>query len=244
MEQHFTIIIPAYNCEKWVKKNLNSALNQEYTNYEVIYINDCSTDNTGNVAGKMLSDSRVASRYIENKENKRALPNLVRAINEATPGTIVLALDGDDWLANKGVLKRLNELYTSDIWITSGSYIDNVHHNISRPKIQVGFWEQNIRKVDWTLSHLRTFRRSLFLKIKEADMMDVDDSYFKFTWDRVIMYPMVEMAGERHFMPIMEVMYVYNRRNPISVDRTHRHDQIRIEYMLRDKKPYEKIENL
>lgn len=244
MEQHFTIIIPAYNCEKWVNKNLKSAIEQQYNNYEIVYINDCSTDDTGSIAKSMLNACKVKHKYVENKKNKRALSNLIKAIRGSDVGTIIVALDGDDWLASKKVLKRLNELYTKEVWITAGSYIDNVHHKISRPKIQEGFWGKNIRKEEWSLSHLRTFRRSLFMNIEDSDMVDVDGSYFKFTWDRVIMYPMVEMAGENHFLPIMEVMYVYNRRNPISVDRAHRHDQVRIEYLLRDMQQYKKIEKL
>ena len=244
MEQHFTIVIPAYNCEKWVKKNLNSALKQDYSNYEVLYIDDASTDKTLSIAKKMLDDSDTISRLISNKENKKALFNLVSAIKSSRDDTIILALDGDDWLANKGVLKRLNQIYSEDTWITSGSYIDNVQHTISRPIIEDGFWGKNIRKLQWTLSHLRTFRKSLFMKIKHKDMLDADGQYFKFTWDRVIMYPMVEMAGREHFKPINEVLYVYNRANPISVDRVHRMEQLRIHYVLRDKQPYQRIEEI
>ena len=42
----FVIITPSYNNEEWVEPNLASMLNQTYTNWRTIYINDCSTDNT------------------------------------------------------------------------------------------------------------------------------------------------------------------------------------------------------
>ena len=58
------------------------------------------------------------------------------------------------------------------------------------------------------------------------------------------MYPMIEMAGPEHFMPINKPLYVYNVENPISVDRVHRRDQLRIEHELKNKKQYERIEAL
>ena len=42
----FVIITPSYNNEDWAEANLASMLNQTYTNWRNIYVNDCSTDNT------------------------------------------------------------------------------------------------------------------------------------------------------------------------------------------------------
>ena len=241
MNQHFTIVIPSYNCENWVKKNLNSAINQEYENYEILYIDDASTDNTYSKAHEYLKNSGINYRIARNRTNKRALHNLVHAIDNAIEDTIIVALDGDDWLANKNVLKKLDKVYSSgDVWITAGSYIDNVLLETTKPNIPEGFWE-DIRNSKWTLSHLRTFKKSLFKKIRKEDLLDFDGQYYKFTWDRVIMYPMVEMAGKENFKPINEVLYVYNRKNPISVDRVHREEQLRIEREVRQKPFYKKI---
>ena len=58
------------------------------------------------------------------------------------------------------------------------------------------------------------------------------------------MYPMVEMAGPEHFKPIGRVMYIYNRENPLAVDRVHRQEQLRIEAVLKNKKPYQRLKEL
>ena len=47
--KHFTIIILSYNNERWAEKNVNSAINQAYDNYDLVYIDDASTDNTKNI---------------------------------------------------------------------------------------------------------------------------------------------------------------------------------------------------
>ena len=81
MKNHFTIIIPSYNCEQWVEWNLRSALQQDYENYEIVYVDDCSTDNTLNVATKILSESNKNYRIISNDKNMKALYNLYTQID-------------------------------------------------------------------------------------------------------------------------------------------------------------------
>ncbi len=82
------------------------------------------------------------------------------------------------------------------------------------------------------------------MSINKDDMLDHNGDFYKFTWDRVIMYPMVEMAGPEHFRPISRINYVYNRENPLAVDKVHRSEQLRIEAELKRKKPYERLKEL
>ena len=247
MTNHFTIVIPSYNNEMWVDKCLSSAFRQDYDNYEVVYINDCSTDNTLEQAQNIFKQSVTpeGSKVINNEFNKKALRNLSYSIANAREDTIIVTLDGDDWLASDKVLQTLDKVYSSgDIWMTAGSYIDNVAGRVSQPNINSNYWDGNVRMKPWTISHLRTFRRDLFMKIKNEDLLDDDGDFYKFTFDQAMMYPMAEMSGPEHFREIREVMYVYNRRNPISVDRVHRQEQLRIEKKIRFMQPYERIGSL
>mgnify|MGYP004448041401 CR=1 FL=1 len=246
MEQHFTIVIPAYNVEQWAEKNVRSALAQKYDNFDVAYINDCSTDETDAVVSNTIDNLGDPENfhYEKNKINKKALENIYNEIVRSHRESIIITLDGDDWFPNHDVLARLNEIYTPDVWITAGSYIDNSNGLVSSPQINKGFWDGNIRRHAWTISHLRTFRRELFLKVNKEDMFDHDGNFYKCTFDQAMMYPMVEMAGPEHFCPIYDVLYVYNRENPISVDRVHRGEQLRIERDIRAKRPYDRLVGL
>ena len=249
IENHFTIIILSYNNERWVEKNVNSAINQEYNNYTIRFVNDASSDLTGEKAVKLFEKfetNQNKSLIIQhNSENVRALQNLHSSVYCADPGSIIVALDGDDWIANRYVLQELNETYQDpSVWITAGSYIESVGGKIVRPRITEDYWSGNIRHKDWSFSHLRTFKRELFTSIDEGDMKDHDGSFYKFTWDRVIMYPMIEMAGPDHFRPINKITYVYNRENPLAVDRVHRQEQLRIEAELKSKQPYQRLKDL
>ena len=51
---HFKIIVPVYNAEKWISKNIESIQAQDYTNYKVIIVDDCSTDDTYDIAFELI----------------------------------------------------------------------------------------------------------------------------------------------------------------------------------------------
>jgi len=245
MKSHFTIVIPAYNCEQWVEKNLNSALRQEYDNYDIVYVDDCSTDNTLEIAKDILSKSEKKFKIVSNEENMKALYNLYTQIHAAKDGTIIITLDGDDTLAGTAVLNKLDEHYRDpDCWMTVGSYVQNDNYMVVTPSVSDDYWNQNIRTAPWSFSHLRTFRKELFCKIKKKDLLDLDGYFYKCTFDRAMMYPMVEMSGKGRVRLISDILYIYNRHNPISVDRVHRYDQLRIEAHISKKTQYEKLESL
>ena len=96
----FSVIIPAYNMEKDIKKTLDSVKKQTFKDYEVIVIDDGSTDKTVEVAKKF--DVKVI-------EHKHAGLSVVRnaAIKEAKGDYLVL-LDSDDWW-DKNLLKKIAE---------------------------------------------------------------------------------------------------------------------------------------
>tara|TARA_R100000005_G_scaffold93945_1_gene70649 strand:+ start:271 stop:1017 length:747 start_codon:yes stop_codon:yes gene_type:complete len=246
MANHFTIIVPSYNNEEWAQRCLTSALDQDYEDYDVVYVNDCSTDGTLAAAEEIIKnvETNAQVKIINNDVNRKALYNLYHCIKDSKEDTIVVTLDGDDWLPNDKILKMLDSIYDDEVWMTAGSYIDNASGMISCPSVGEKYWQGNIRMKPWTISHLRTFRRKLFMKIKYEDLMDEDGYFYKFTFDQAMMYPMAEMSGPDHFREIKQIMYVYNRMNPISVDRVHRQDQLRIEQQIRFKEPYERLETL
>ena len=242
---HFTVIIPAYNCENWVEWNLKSVLNQKYENYKIIYVDDCSTDQTCVIAENTLSKSGVEYEIVSNSQNMKALYNLYTQIHRAENNSVIVTLDGDDALAGTDVFDKLDIFYsTRDCWMTVGSYMQNDNYMIVSPNVTDQYWSQNIRKVPWSFSHLRTFRKELFCKIKKEDLLDADGHFYKCTFDRAMMYPMVEMCGKEKVGLINDVLYIYNRHNPISVDRVHRYDQLRIEEVVSQKTPYKKVEKL
>lgn len=105
----FSIIIPFYNSEKWVSKCIDSVLNQTYKNYELILIDDLSTDNTYTEMLKYIGFEKV--KIIKNKSKRLNSGTRNVGICEAT-GDYIMFIDGDDWLKDEYVLediaKKLN----------------------------------------------------------------------------------------------------------------------------------------
>jgi len=70
MKNKFKIVIPSYNNEKWVETNIESILEQEYDNFEVFYIDDCSTDNTLQKV-KTLTKNNKKWNIVSNEKNMK-----------------------------------------------------------------------------------------------------------------------------------------------------------------------------
>lgn len=100
----FSIIIPNYNNSKWLEKCLGSVLGQTYKNYEIIFIDDMSTDNSLEIASRMLKGHKVLK--VPYKKYNGGTRNI--GILEAT-GDYILCIDSDDWLKNENVLKEIND---------------------------------------------------------------------------------------------------------------------------------------
>jgi len=243
-EKPLVVLITSYNNQDVVKKNLQSVFMQRYSNYRVIYIDDCSTDNTEAVA-KAASRSFLQKNhvtFIRNKERKGALANIYYAVHSCKDDEIIVSLDGDDWFAHKEVLKRINEAYASpDVWLTHGSLIEYPNRSSSWCiPIQKEIVSSNGFRTYRCPSHLRTFYAWLFKKIYIEDLV-YEGSFFPMTWDQAMMFPMVEMAGERHLY-ISEILYVYNVANAINDNKVNPQLQNDLEAYIRSMPPYHRLD--
>ena len=93
MNELVSIITPSYNTAEYIGKTIESAQNQTYRNWEMIIVDDCSTDNTDEIVAGYLADERI--RYIKNDCNSGAAVSRNRALKEAR-GKWIAFLDSDD----------------------------------------------------------------------------------------------------------------------------------------------------
>lgn len=101
MQPLISIILPTYNADKYLKSCIESIINQTYTNFELIIINDGSKDDTDNVVN-YYSDTRI--RYLKNEINIGLIKTLNKGI-DCAKGEYIARMDADDiaisnWLEN------------------------------------------------------------------------------------------------------------------------------------------------
>ena len=217
----FVIVIPSYNNSAYCERNLRSVFDQIYDNYRVIYIDDASTDDTFDKVSLLVQSLHQEKRVqlIRNADNRGALANLYHAIHSCNNDEIVVTLDGDDFLAHENVLNKLNRAYANpDTWMTYGNFVDYPTYTqkpVLCKKVPSYIVNNNsFRKHEWMTSHLRTFYAGLFKKIKLHHLL-YNGRFFPMAWDLSLMLPMLEMSG-KHAVFIKDILYLYNRTNPIN----------------------------
>ncbi len=96
-----SVLMTAYNREKYIGEAIESVLESSYQNFELIVVDDCSTDNTASIVQSYANqDSRVF--YYRNKENLGDYPNRNKAASYAK-GEYIKYLDSDDYIYPHGL---------------------------------------------------------------------------------------------------------------------------------------------
>lgn len=113
-----SVIVPVYNVEPYLQECLDSIINQDYHNLEIILINDGSTDNSGSICDNYAqTDNRITVIHQENKGLSRARN---AGIKQAT-GDLISFIDSDDWI-NQGMYSTIIDNLTDDIDIALMPY--------------------------------------------------------------------------------------------------------------------------
>jgi glycosyltransferase involved in cell wall biosynthesis len=246
----FKIITPSYNNEDWVEYNIASILNQTYINYEVLYIDDASTDSTYEkvieIVGE-LSNWKV----IKNEVNKGATVNYFLGLEHFLDNDedIVVHLDGDDWFIDETVLEKLNTFYNEqDCWMSYGGFIawygdDNLELPRSQSTPYSDFVHEHklYRRDDWRASHLRTFKTFLLKALNTDDLKSlIDKKYYWHASDLAFQFPYLEMCPKEKIGVVDFYTHVYNQAGS-NLARTHERetsDNTKYEVEIRNRKRY------
>ncbi len=130
-----SVVIPAYNAEKYIEKTVHSVLQQTYANFEIVIVDDCSTDQTYQIIKDLeKKDNRI--KVFQNEKNAGVSITRNHAIAYST-GVYVVLLDADDiWVETK-LEKQIKLMQETDAEIAYCSYgfIDETDREILRPFI-------------------------------------------------------------------------------------------------------------
>jgi glycosyltransferase involved in cell wall biosynthesis len=265
-----TMVIPSYNNEKWASNNLFSVLHQNYSHYRILYVNDCSSDQTRLYVETLLKEAGVDYRVVEfeerstieettgafaelvnaeshfftlihNRTRAGALANLYRMIHSCADEEVVVTVDGDDWLAHNNVLSFINDTYLSgEIWFTHGTVKEYPWGHVA--------WSEPVPPRFIEANSFREFKcpshlRTFYAWLFKKIRLDdflYEGVFYPMTWDMAIMYPLGEMAGFRHAF-IKEPIYIYNMQNAINDNKVNADLQNVLDAYIRKKPRYERL---
>jgi glycosyltransferase involved in cell wall biosynthesis len=240
----FVLIVTMYNAEKYIEKCLESILSQTYKNYELIVIDDCSTDKTYDMVN--IVHAKYDHGFIIHRNEKRgggALINMIKGINlfSNDKEDIIIPIGGDDFLAYDGVLEYLNNAYQdSDVYFTYGNFIplSGAYGPYCKPIPDTRTYRKSGA---WLASGLKSFKNKLWYKIDDKDLRDKNGVYFEAGGDAAFMYALIELTGRKYCRFIEKVLIIYNDLSPINDMRVKRDLQINNAAYIRSRPEYPEL---
>lgn len=155
----FSIIIPNYNNAHFLKKNLISALEQTYENFEIILVDDVSTDNSVELAKEIFKNyPKRKTKIIEAKNKVWNGGGRNLGVSQAK-GDYIVFIDSDDWFKENNFLEVLNK-----------HIIDNNYPDLVRLSFEI----------------LTIENTTLDIRLKEKNLKELVDSCFVACWTKVI----------------------------------------------------------
>ena len=181
-----SVIMPVYNAEKYLNEAIDSVLNQTYSNFELIILNDKSTDSSKAIIERYLAkDSRI---FFIDKENNVGPANLRNEGFDLARGTYIALLDADDiakptrFEKQITVLKNNSEISVCGTWFTTFGDKEKskvIQHPEKHNQIKVNFL------IDCTIGNSTAFfRKNILGDIRyDKEYVPVEDYHL---WSRLI----------------------------------------------------------
>jgi glycosyltransferase involved in cell wall biosynthesis len=119
-----SVLVPNYNHAQFLRQRINSIFNQTFQDFEVILLDDCSTDNSAELLKEYEKHPKVSHLVFNNKNSGSTLKQLQRAI-ELSSGEYIWIAESDDWAQNDFLEKALSKVNINIGIIYSQSYIVN-----------------------------------------------------------------------------------------------------------------------
>lgn len=154
MQKFFSIIIPVYNVDSYIENTINSVIKQNCSNYQLIIIDDGSTDETCNICERLYENHKDHIIF-KRCEHKGVSASRNEGLKIAT-GEYIMFMDGDDYLV-KGAL---NYIYS----ILSDAYPDLLLFDFAR----LTFPDDFITNIDYNTNNiLISTNEAINIKLKE-----------------------------------------------------------------------------
>ena len=231
MNKLVSIVLPVYNGEKYLAQSIESVLQQDYRDIELIIVNDCSTDDTENIILKYKElDNRIV--YIKNESNYK-LPKSLNVGFAKAKGEYY-SWTSDDNVYHKDAIKKMVDYLDNHTNVglvcTDMNIINENGDYLYRFKVgtyeriltgnNVGDYEYWLRiyfnsKIDYLNEVLYEYRHHSN-SLTESKKNDVQNALECFLWNNLTKYERMNIPKDEIFELFTRLMY-YKKKNPIII---------------------------
>jgi glycosyltransferase involved in cell wall biosynthesis len=201
-----SIVLPVYNGEKYLAESLDSVLAQTYQNWELVIINDGSTDGTENLILN-YPDKRI--KYLPNDSNKGIIFSLNRGLQESN-GEYIARLDADDIALPNRFEKQVEFLSENSDYALCGSYFQTIDSNGKVLK-DVRFPANNRDAQSFLLLHNCFCHSAIMMRSVIAKELKYDEK-FQVCEDYDLWYR-ISRTGKIVNLPVFTTLYRVHENN-------------------------------
>jgi glycosyltransferase involved in cell wall biosynthesis len=134
-----SVLLPVYNGEEFIEQTISSILNQSYSNFELIIINDCSIDQTENII-QSFDDDRI--RYCKHAKNLRLIATLNEGL-DLSRGKYIARIDADDIAHFDRLKKQVEFLEQNQDYVLVGTSVGLIKNNLITDEVIKYYAENN-----------------------------------------------------------------------------------------------------
>ena len=211
----FSIIMANYNNARYIKEAIESLLKQTYSNWELIFVDDCSYDNSLAIAGEYAQkDTRI--KILVNKINLGEGGTKKKGADVAS-GELLAYFDSDDRLCSRALEVMGKAHINHPEWVLAGSkYIELRGEDILTPYQSPVGPQQGVPD-DYLLSHPNRIVAFTVYKMDAYKKTSGFDSQLRSVADKDIYLKLEEVGGENCLGFVDEILYEYRQDNPNSL---------------------------
>ncbi|MCQ6278888.1 glycosyltransferase family 2 protein [Bacillus sp. EB600] len=209
-----SVIIPVYNCEKYLSKCLDSVLEQTHPNLEIIIVNDGSTDESESIIIEYKKKHKeIIYFYQENKGPSEARNKAIANAN----GEYIVFVDADDTVNEYYIEKLLKEMVSTNSDLVCCGYKDisiyGVHYHTDfnfKRKISLHYFLEMVCEgtggVLWGKIYKREIIQNNNIRLDKNIFMSED-----------LIFVLKYAIHSKSFSTVQEYLYIYNRLNQTSI---------------------------
>ena len=185
-----SIIMPVYNEEASIKKAIKTVIDQTYKKFELIVIDDGSTDGTSNIVKTLQKlDERII--YLRNEENRGTTYSLNRGLRKAS-GEYIARIDGDDWYHPRKLELQVKFLERRSEYGIVGTFYILVDESGRAVKVRLPVTHSEIMK---RMAYRNAFAHSsIMVRRSVLDMVGYYDERYEYAQDYDLYFRILEVS--------------------------------------------------